>query len=82
MKKILLIVDHVNKSKDTILVFEQVINLLRQKAKFGIVLGTHMKLTKFSVKSTITETAKQSINKIINIPYFLFKRTVEADSKK
>ncbi len=73
MKRGLLVVGHGSRSADAVAVFRQIVDEIRNKSRFGIVMGAHMELAEPGINETVKILADQNVNEIIIAPYFLYE---------
>lgn len=73
MKPSLLIIGHGSKSPEAAKVFNNMVDLVRQKNRFDFVEGAHMSLSQPGIDESVASLARRNVKKIIIMPYFLYE---------
>ncbi|MBS4535481.1 CbiX/SirB N-terminal domain-containing protein [Clostridium sp. D2Q-14] len=72
MKKGLLIVGHGSRSLDAQNTFKEIVKMVKCKASYEIVEGSHMEISEPNIPIVVEEMVGKGVNEILVVPYFLY----------
>jgi len=73
MKRAILIVGHGSRSKDAQNIFNEIVQIVKDKASYDIVEGAHMELCDPSIPNVVEKMVQKQVQEILVVPYFLYE---------